>query len=161
MAYGQFSRLALQWLDMWEKDVDRESLGGKPTAHQTNLPRLQQVLLKIREADEKRAKEVESFYYDLRECVENIARIIKLKGYAVFVIANRKVKGVVLPTDQLIVDMMLPLGFSHIGTLQREIPNKRMPSRNSPSNISGETDVTMLKEHIVLFMKDKGGEGLA
>ena len=159
VAYGQFSRLALQWLDMWEKDVDRESLGGKLTAHQTTLPRLQEVLVKIRKADEKRAKEVESFYHDLRKCVENIATVVKLKGYAVFVIANRKVKGVVLPNDQSIVDMMVPLGFSHIGTLQREIPNKRMPLRNSPSNIPGETDVTMLKEHIVLFIKPKKKEG--
>lgn len=161
VAYGQFSRLALQWLDMWEQDVDRESLGGKLTVHQISLPRLQQALLKIKEADEKRAKEVESFYYDLQKCVENIAKVIKPKGYAVFVIANRKVKGVVLPNDQLIVDMMVPLGFSHVGTLQREIPNKRMPLRNSPSNIPGETDVTMLNEHIVLLMREKGGEELS
>jgi hypothetical protein len=155
VAYGQFSRLALQWLGMWDKNVDRESLGGKPTNYQTNLPRLKQVLIKIREADEKRAREVESFYYDLQRCIVNIAQVIKPKGYAVFVIANRKVKGVVLPNDELIVDMMVPLGFSHIGTLHREIPNKRMPIRNSPSNIPGDTDVTMLKEQIVLLIKEK------
>lgn len=155
VAYGQFSRLALQWLDMWEKDVDRESLGGRQTPHHGNLPRLEQVLIKIREADEKRSKEVEYFYDDLHKCVKNIARVIKLNGYAVVVIGNRKVKSVVLPNDQLIVDMMTPLGFSHIVTLQREIPNKRMPSRNSPSNVPGETDVTMLKEHIVLLRKEE------
>jgi DNA modification methylase len=158
VAYGQFSRLALQWLGMWEKNVDLESLGGKPTEYKSVLPTLQQVISKIREIDKKRAKDVESFYFDLQRCVENIARVIKLNGYAVFVIANRKVKGVILPNDRIIVDMMMPLGFSHIGTLNREIPNKRMPSRNSPSNIPGETDVTMLNEQIALFIKDKVGE---
>lgn len=155
VAYGQFSRLALQWLDMWDKDVDREGLGGKQTQRQSSFPRLKQVLAQIRGANKKRTEEVESYYLDLHECVKNIASVIKQNGYAVFVIANRKVKGVVLPSDQLIVDMMMPLGFSHLGTLQREIPNKRMPSRNSPSNIPGETDVTMLKEHIVLLMKER------
>lgn len=29
VAYGQFSRLSLQWLNLWEYDVDKESLGGK------------------------------------------------------------------------------------------------------------------------------------
>lgn len=158
VAYGQFSRLALQWLGMWEKNVDLESLGGKPTEYKSVLPTLQQVISKIREVDKKRANDVESFYFDLQRCVENIARVIKLNGYAVFVIANRKVKGVILPNDRIIVDMMMLLGFSHLGTLNREIPNKRMPSRNSPSNIPGETDVTMLHEQIVLFIKDKGGE---
>ncbi len=155
VAYGQFSRLALQWLDMWEKDVDRECLGGRWVAHLSELPRLQQILVQMKEADEKRAREVEAFYFDLHKCVNNIADVIKPSGYAVFVIANRKVKGIVLPNDQLIVDMMVPLGFSHVGTLEREIPNKRMPSRNSPSNVPGETDVTMLKEHIVILIKEK------
>ncbi len=155
VAYGQFSRLALQWLGMWEKDVDREGLGGKPFGYDIGFPLIRQAITKIRNIDEKRSKDVESFYFDLFKCIRNIARIIRLKGYAVFVIANRKVKGVILPNDQIIVEMLNPFGFSHMGTLHREIPNKRMPSRNSPSNVPGETDVTMLNEQIVLFKKDK------
>jgi hypothetical protein len=153
VAYGQFSRLALQWLDMWEKDVDKESLGGKPIARCCEVPSLSKVLEEVRVLDERRSKEVEAFYQDLYLCIVNISTVVKAGGFAVFVIANRKVKGVTLPSDKIIVDMAQSMGFSHIGTLQREIPNKRMPLRNSPSNIPGQTDVTMLKELIVLLRK--------
>jgi tRNA G10 N-methylase Trm11 len=153
VAYGQFSRLALQWLDMWEKDVDKESLGGKPIARCCEIPILNNALDKVRLLDEQRAKEVEAFYQDLYLCMRNISTVVRPGGFAVFVVANRKVKGITLPTDKIIVDMMQSMGFSHVGTLQREIPNKRMPLRNSPSNIPGQTDVTMLRELIVLLRK--------
>ena len=44
-------------------------------------------------------------------------------------------------------------GFEHIDTFMREIPNKRMPRKNSPSNIKGRTESTMLFEYIVILQK--------
>jgi len=155
VAYGQFSRLALQWLGMWEKNVDRESLGGKPTKLDSEPPSLKEALNRIREIDNRRAKEVEAFYQDLFLCLKNIAQVIIPGGFAVFVIANRKVKGITLPSDRIIVEMMEPFGFSYLETFHRDIPNKRMPLRNSPSNIPGETDITMLREYIVLLRKEE------
>jgi hypothetical protein len=76
---------------------------------------------------------------------------VKLDGFAVFVIANRKVRGIKLPTDKIIVEMLPE--FEFVVSLPRQIPNKRMPLRNSPSNIPGETDTTMLEEHIVILQK--------
>jgi len=153
VAYGQFSRLALQWLDLWEKDVDKESLGGRPSPLRCEIPSLESPLKEIKMLNNQRAGEVEAFYQDLYQCMTNISPVVRLNGFAVFVVANRRVKGVTLPTDKIMVEMMEPMGFSHVDTLQREIPNKRMPLRNSPSNIPGQTDVTMLKEHIVLLRK--------
>lgn len=155
VAYGQFSRLALQWLGMWVEDVDRESLGGKPVAlAATCSPTLSGALSKIKAVDSKRAEEVGSFYGDLQRCIKNISTVIKPGGFAVFVVANRKVRGVTLPTDEIVVEMTAPLGFTHLGTYHRDIPNKRMPLRNSPSNMAGRTDVTMLSENIVVLRKD-------
>jgi hypothetical protein len=138
---------------MWEKDVDKESLGGRPAHRHCEIPSLKDALNEIKALDEQRAHEVEAFYQDLYLCTRNISKVVRARGFAVFVVANRKVKGLTLPTDQIILEMMRPMGFSHISTLQREIPNKRMPLRNSPSNIPGQTDVTMLKEHIVILRK--------
>jgi hypothetical protein len=58
-----------------------------------------------------------------------------------------------LPTDEAIVEMLPE--FVHIASLSRQIPNKRMPSRNSPSNVPGQTDETMLEENIVILQKVK------
>lgn len=151
VAYGQFSRLSLQWLGLWQQDLDRISLGGNLRSFYAPPPSLQEALRAIAKHSPKRAQEVEAFYADLNDCLRNIAAVVRQDGYAVFVLANRKVKGVKLPTDRLIVEM-LP-DFQHIATLPRQIPNKRMPSRNSPSNIPGKTDTTMLEEYIVVTQK--------
>jgi len=151
VAYGQFSRLSLQWLGLWREDLDRLSLGGHLRSMTVPIPTLKEVLEEIAKVSPKRAKEVEAFYADLYDCLRNIVPVVKQDGFAVFVIANRKVKGVKLPTDKIIVEMLPE--FELITALPRQIPNKRMPLRNSPSNIPGETDTTMLEEHIVILRK--------
>jgi len=55
----------------------------------------------IAEEDEKRAKEVTAFYHDYQKSVENVAKTVKKGGYACYVVGNRKVKGVVLPIDEI------------------------------------------------------------
>ncbi len=48
-----------------------------------------------------------------------------------------------LPTDEITKDFFEHQGFIHIETVVRNIPNKRMPSKNSPTNIIGNKDETM------------------
>ena len=74
-------------------------------------------------------------------------------GYACYVVANRTVNSVILPTSDAIKDIFEYYGFAHVKTYIRDIPNKRMPLANSPTNITGETSSTMLKEHIVIMKK--------
>ena len=82
-----------------------------------------------------------------------MARVIKSGGYACYVVANRKVLGLLLPTDKAIEYFFEKNGFSHINTFIRTIPNKRMPYRNSPTNIAGKTGETMDKEYIIVMIK--------
>lgn len=55
--------------------------------------------------------------------VTRIADVVKRRELAIFVIANRKVKGVKLPTDRAIVEMSPE--FDPVAILPRKIPNKR------------------------------------
>lgn len=153
VAYGQFSRLSLQWLDLWHGDLDKESLGGRPKFLYSKTPTLQRSLAEIRLAHPERVAEVEAFYEDLFVCCDNIIRVLSPTGWAVFVVANRKVKGVVLETDVILAEYMAFKQFDSLETLHREIPHKRMPSKNSPSNVPGAVDSTMLHEHIVILRK--------
>jgi hypothetical protein len=77
--------------------------------------------------------------------------LIKTGGHACYVVGNRKVKGVVLPTDVAILRFFEAQGYSHIDTFHRRIPNKRMPSRNSPTNATGIVENTMTTESIVVM----------
>jgi hypothetical protein len=44
-------------------------------------------------------------------------------------------------------------GFKHEITIVREIPNKRMPAKTSPTNKAGAKVSTMSNEYIVILTK--------
>jgi site-specific DNA-methyltransferase (cytosine-N4-specific) len=154
VAYGQFSRLSLQWLGM-EENVDRTSLGSSPYPIERGLPSdlLYVVLRDLSRKDVKRAREVYAFYRDLFLCVQHIAATVRRGGRICFVVGNRRVKGQELPTDAISADFFDSVGFTHEETIVRAISNKRMPSENSPTNVSGAKDSTMRFEYIVIMRK--------
>jgi len=157
VAYGQFSRLANEWLDVENANqIDNNLMGGRKQKQVCSFESkiLNESLEKIALADEKRAKEVSSFYCDYQKSIENVAKTIKKGGYACYVVGNRKVKGEVLPTDEITKDFFKNQGFSHIETIIRNIPNKRMPSKNSPTNVTGQKEETMNNEYIVIMRKE-------
>ena len=159
VAYGQFSRLALQWLDYEDvADLDNKLLGGKATKNlevKIDSPTLKEIIRKIGEKDQKRAREVLSFYEDFDKCVVQLNRIIAKEGYVCFVVGNRTVKGINIPTDKIMSEMFKARGnYRYVATHERAIPNKRMPKLNSPSNKVGEKVTTMCNEFIFVLQKD-------
>ncbi len=156
VAYGQYSRLSAAWLDMKEPEkTDRKLMGGQKAKKINKFPsaELNKTIDIIRQKDENRTLEVIAFYNDLFDSISNVSKVVKSGGYACYVIANRKVKNTLLPTDAAIRDFFRHFGFEHIDTFKRSIPNKRMALRNSPSNISGKIDNTMMQEFIVVMKK--------
>lgn len=159
VAYGQFSRLSLQWLDMVDNDalqLDRQLMGGIVTPDiKNNLDSksLNKSLNLIVEHDSKRAKEVLAFYIDLNKAMGQAYRILKKYKYFCVVVGNRTVKKVKLPTDFIVSELGENLGFHTVDTIVRNIPNKHMPLKNSPTNVSGELEDTMQKESIVILQK--------
>lgn len=157
VAYGQYSRLSAAWLELEEPDkIDRKLMGGKIVKEVLSFPSeaLNSAIENIKKSDEKRAREVASFYVDLHASISNVAKVIKQNGYACYVVGNRKVKGVVLPTDIAVKDFFGNYGFEYVNTFMRSIPNKRMPSRNSPTNATGVLDDTMTQEYIVVMRRN-------
>lgn len=156
VAYGQYSRLSAAWLDLEEAArIDRNLMGGKKATGTKTFPceRLNEAIGQISNTDEKRALFVSAFYKDLQGSIANVGETIKPNGYACYVVGNRKVKGVTLPTDDAVKSFFEESGFEHVKTFTRDIPNKRMPSRNSPTNIKGAQDSTMTKEFVVVTRK--------
>ena len=101
----------------------------------------------------KRAEEVSAFYIDLQRSIHSIAQVCSPDATICYVVGNRRVKGVILPTDEFVVDAFRQHGFLHKATIVRNIPNKRMPKKNSPSNIAGKTSKTMHEENIVVCQR--------
>lgn len=156
VAYGQFSRLANEWLDVQEANqVDNNLMGGRKQKRACNFDSriLNENLDRITNIDEKRVKDVSAFYYDYQNSIRNIAPTIKKGGYVCYVVGNRTVKGVTLQTDEITKNFFETQGFNHVETVIRNIPNKRMPSKNSPTNVTGKTGETMSNEFIVIMKK--------
>ncbi|MBB1073067.1 DNA methyltransferase [Rhodoferax sp. 4810] len=158
VAYGQFSRLANEWLGIdGAAHIDNQLMGGqiKRTAAGSlcELDEFNSAMEQIAAIDDKRANEVSAFYWEYQQSIENVAKTVKPGGHVCYVVGNRKVKGITLPTDEVTRCLFERQGFVHIETVIRNIPNKRMPSKNSPTNIVGRTDSTMNNEYIVVMKK--------
>ena len=162
VAYGQFSRLPAQWLDLLPahiKDIDKELLGGKNNINLNDSildlsETLRMSIKVISEKDKERAKDVLSFYIDLYKALIQAHKILRPKRYFCLIVGNRTVKELVLKTDEIICELGDKIGFVSQGILYRNIPNKRMPLKNSPTNEPGKTGFTMQKESIVLLKKN-------
>ena len=95
------------------------------------------------------------FTLTLDRSISAIAQVLSPSATICYVVGNRQVKGVLLPTDEFVVDAFSQHGFTHQVTIVRNIPNKRMPKKNSPSNIAGKTATTMHEENIVVCQRAK------
>ena len=166
VAYGQFSRVSLQWCD-YDKltykeiiDIDKRLMGGtgfkKGFDNDIDSNTLRNALNRILEDDKnlERAGDVYSFYKDLQENLQVVTQKCKDNAYQFWVVGNRTVKGVQLLTNEILVEMGSHMGLKHVITLRRNISNKVMPSLNSPSNIPGDTINTMNEELIVVLRKE-------
>ena len=160
VAYGQYSRLSLQWLDFDEeicRTIDRNSLGGRSSKDETVLQtseNLKQTWEEIKGRDNKRASDILSFYNDMQLCLKELDRIMKEGSRICFVMGNRTVKSIKIPTDEILVEMFEHLGFRHKETIIRDIPNKTMPLKNSPTNEPGKVENTMWNEYIVIVERN-------
>ena len=163
VAYGEFSRLSLQWLELKDaraeevSALDRRLMGGQKyrgiLQYDLGSPTLQEALLRIMEADSARAGDVFSFYQDLDSCIAAISSKMRPGGYQFWVVGNRTVKLQTLHTDVILAELAQKYGLARLLTIDRNIPNKTMPLRNSPTNEAGKVVPTMTNEHIVVFKK--------
>jgi len=156
VAYGQFSRLANQWLNFKNaSSVDKELMGGTraQNGYHFDIDILNEIIERIGKKDEKRSKDVIAFFKDYELSIKNISNVIKHGGYACYVVGNRRVKNETIPTEEITKKLFHKYGFRHKETIMRNIPNKRMPLENSPTNIIGEKSPTMKNEYIVVCQK--------
>jgi 16S rRNA G966 N2-methylase RsmD len=151
VAYGQFSALSNEWLGISDaRKIDSILMGGRRVPEIMKDNCIADSIRKINNVDSKRALEVSSFYFDLKESINTVAKNINIGGTIIYIVGNRTVKNILLPTDQFIAEVFEENGFKHLITYERALSNKAMPSRNSPTNIAGKTVNTMLYEYIVV-----------
>jgi len=154
VAYGQFSTFINEWLGFKEaRRLDSMLLGGKKARKLYSRGIMKDYVLDIANIDKKRALDISSFYYDLESSIKSLVDSINICGKVFFIVGNRRVKNIELPTDKFIAEVFCKNGFKHLQTIKRKISNKAMPLKNSPTNKAGALSNTMSAEWIVVCEK--------
>ncbi len=164
VTYGQFSILALLWID--EKDLDIShpdvlttfskidylSLGGKSNALlEWDILSLNHALSRVSESKQNK---INSFFLDYFEALIAIIKTLKKNGILMLTLGNRTVDGVKISLDKITQEFLEQNSFSLITDVKRNIHNKRMPSRVSKLKGRGAVK-SMSQETILVFRKEK------
>lgn len=153
VAYGQFSRLSNQWLGFSEaSSLDADLMGGRRqhSPESSGIELIDSTVQQIAEVDTRRASDVASFFRDYSRSIANVSSVLRPAGFACYVVGNRTVRGVTIPTDDITIALFEMNGFDFVRTHHRNIPNKRMPYSNSPSNVAGATAPTIRRESVIV-----------
>ena len=156
VAYGQFSRLSNQWLGFADtKSLDSDLMGGRrrPVPVSFEIDLIDLTIDRIASVDSKRASDVASFFLDYSKSIANVSKVLRPSGTACYVVGNRTVRGVTIPTDEITIALFELNGFEFERTYQRNIPNKRMPYSNSPTNVAGVNGPTIRHETVIVSRK--------
>ena len=160
VAYGQFSMFSNEWLEInYARKIDSLLMGGKATKNLYQSGIIADYVNTISKESPTRALQVSSFYQDLENSIYQIADSVKKGGKIIYIVGNRRVKNIQLPTDQFIAEKFEAKRFKHLFTYERLLGNKSMPLKNSPTNKKNKRVSTMTQEFIVVCEKVKELKG--
>lgn len=164
--YGQFSYLPLQWIpssdicysipdDLLSSTlaIDSSSLGGSKRKAREKAERVAgrsssflEVFDRLMRLEGDYAKRVAVFSFDLVASFDSFSDKLRHDGLMFVTIGNRSVGGEIIPLDKILAESLEDRHVIQLGEIEREIPRKRMPNRNSISS-------TMNKEKVLIFRK--------
>lgn len=157
--YGQFSSLALFWIDPqdlklegWELDnyskIDRMSLGGQCKNTLTHFGR---VLLEpyLNEISKEKQTKVINFFSDYFISLDDICRVTN--KYIVMTLGNRTVDRVNINLTKITSQYLESNGFMLVDTLSRDIPVKRTPRLTS--RVKNEAVSSMNEEFVIIHIR--------
>jgi len=150
--YGQFSYLAMRWIPEFDLPgtainqlmrnthaLDSASLGGtirgvevREDAVRRHSSTYDRFLEEADKNDQRQSiRKVSSFVADFAEALTKLREVPATTAHWVITTGNRTACGMTVPLDKICSDLVAELGGKPIATVSRNLPNKRMPSRNS------------------------------
>ena len=106
----------------------------------------------LREKD-GRAEDAMDFVRDYYEVMKEVAKILKPGQPSAWVVANRTMSRVNIPTHLITQELCEHIGYEHEVTLPREIPTKTLPWSNAPENVAGTTGELMASLLVILIIR--------
>ncbi|CQH61664.1 homolog to modification methylase [Halobacterium hubeiense] len=160
VAYGQFSQdpAIVSWGREYDemREVDKTGLGGsnrvlEPLEEIEEWSEALSATLETLREKDGRSDDAMEFFRDYYAVMEQVKRVLKPGQPVAWVVANRTMSRVNIPTHLITQQLCEHLGFELTHMLPREIPNKTLPWENAPENQPGVKGDLMANENIVVM----------
>ena len=162
VTYGQYSYLPLQWIDTGDirssvswtllqstSAIDSAGLGGSRRDALRKANSLSEVSCsfdtvykKILAKSDDGAKRLSAFFADMNGSLPNIIDRLNSGSYMFWTLGNRHISGIKIPMDRILRELLEHLNCRHVYSIKRDIPSKKMASRNK--NVETMTEETIL-----------------
>ncbi|MED5325324.1 MAG: site-specific DNA-methyltransferase [Pseudomonadota bacterium] len=165
VTYGQFSYLPLMWIDISDIDnltqkgllahqsaIDSMSLGGSKKDSKVKFEEVKSrsvsfvdCVYKIEAVNPENIKKLISFIYDLDRALSNSLNLLKKNAYMIWTLGNRRISDIEVPLDSIMRELLESRGCQFIHKLEREIPSKRMATRNQIASTMGQESILIMR----------------
>lgn len=166
VTYGQFSFLPLKWIDTndinekvneellnYQNAIDSSSLGGSLKDSGVKLVELENKSKSLKECakaihlkNPENVKKLISFTYDLELALRNAINELRENAYMVWTLGNRRISNIEVPLDKIMRELLESMGCKYVYELEREIPSKRMASRNQIASTMGKESILIMRK---------------
>jgi len=156
--YVRSLRLENAWLGYYGDstiiDVKRKQIGTETVSHkeyheieETGIKKLDKIIKKISKKDKKRAYIVQKFFVDMSKNMLEIKRLLKKNGRYVIVVGNSNIRGIEVPTNELLVEIAKNNGFSLDNMFSYVIKNRylRIPRSGKGGLIKKDWVIDLVK----------------
>lgn len=164
--YGQAAWLPLQWIDLTDidanipkhcadraYDIDNRSLGGDRSRKLFNTrmtelaeagPITSKYIDRLGAISNEGASRFVHFAFDVKQVLERIANICKVDAKIIITLGHRNIRGTVCPLTDVCAEIFAQLKVREIVRIDRRIPSKRMPEKNSHSSTINHEYISIL-----------------
>lgn len=87
----------------------------------------ERIINQVAECNPRKAREVAVYFAEMRQCFEEMRRVLRLGGRVCIVIGNTHLHGVEIQNAQVFAEQLAALGFELERVILREIPSKILP----------------------------------
>lgn len=160
VTYGQFSSLALKWIDPkdlylegWELDnysiIDNKSMGGAVKKTHLNKQQLELLNPYLSVITVTKQRKVLLFFDDYFKFLDELCRVTN--KYIVLTLGNRRVDNVLINLTDITYQYLETNGFQNVSKKSRKIVQKRIPK--TTSSVREECVSSMNEEYVIVHKK--------
>jgi DNA modification methylase len=136
-------------LDIKQKQIGTETIYKKDyfEIESTGIKKLDKITDKIFKIDKKRAHIVQKFFFDMSKNMLEIKRLLKNNGHYVIVVGNSTIRGIDVPTNELLLEIAKINGFDLENMFSYVIKNRylRIPRSGKGGLIKKDWIIDLVK----------------